>query len=94
MAMKWNVGAGALAAAAVLAMAGCSSTKLDTPAPVETRTPTDASCRATCRRSSTSSMTTQPSRSRISLISACPVPGLTLVSVVIVSSCLKVEGSL
>jgi hypothetical protein len=32
MAMKWNVGLGVLSAAAVLAMAGCSSTKLDQPA--------------------------------------------------------------
>ena len=37
--IKWNVGAGVLSAVAVLAMAGCSSTKLDQPAPVETRTP-------------------------------------------------------
>ena len=42
MAMKWNVGAGVLAAAAVMAIAGCSSTKLDTPAPVESRNTGDA----------------------------------------------------
>ena len=46
MAMKWNVGLGLLSAAAVLAMAGCSSTKLDQPAPVETRTPTDVGANA------------------------------------------------
>ena len=37
MAVKWNVGAGALSALVVLTLAGCGSTKLDTPAPVETR---------------------------------------------------------
>jgi peptidoglycan-associated lipoprotein len=42
MAVKWNVGAGALSAMLVLTLAGCGSTKLDTPAPVETRTPGDA----------------------------------------------------
>ena len=42
MAVKWNVGAGALSALVVLTLAGCGSTKLDTPAPVETRTPDGA----------------------------------------------------
>ena len=42
MAVKWNVGAGALSALVVLTLAGCGSTKLDTPAPVESRTPGDA----------------------------------------------------
>ncbi len=42
MARKWNVGAGTMSALALVWLAGCSSTKLDTPAPVESRTPTEA----------------------------------------------------
>lgn len=41
MAIKWNVGAGTLSAVALLWIAGCSSTKLDTPAPVEDRKPVE-----------------------------------------------------
>jgi peptidoglycan-associated lipoprotein len=42
MKVKFNVGAGAMSALALVWLAGCSSTKLDTPAPVESRTPTEA----------------------------------------------------
>ena len=41
MKVKWNVGAGAMSALALVWLAGCSSTKLDEPAPVENRTPTE-----------------------------------------------------
>jgi peptidoglycan-associated lipoprotein len=39
--VKWNVGAAAMSAMALVWLAGCSSTKLDEPAPVENRTPTE-----------------------------------------------------
>jgi len=44
--VKWNVGAAAMSALALVWLAGCSTTKLDEPAPVENRTPTDANANA------------------------------------------------
>jgi peptidoglycan-associated lipoprotein len=45
--VKWNVGAAAMSALALVWVAGCSTTKLDEPAPVENRTATDANANQT-----------------------------------------------
>lgn len=71
MKVKWNVGAGAMSALALVWLAGCSSTKLDEPAPVENRTPTEVGA---------NNNTTKPAESAVKTVdlnaNAVPPAGL------------------
>jgi peptidoglycan-associated lipoprotein len=56
--VKWNVGAGTMSALALVWLAGCSSTKLDEPAPVENRTPTEVGAGNTAAKPAESAVKT------------------------------------